>query len=330
MFDLAVLRGPRDVVAAVPAIIGFHPVDSVVLLWLSHETRTIECTMRLDLATPSAEIQRRIHSLAAHTRPGKLIMVAYPRSLAEWIDSADEDRLLQAGDELAHAGIDFVDFLIVCEGRYWSALCTDPGCCPIGGLPVPDAITEAEVVRVVSGHPAVAATREEVAASFTLRTAGDRSPELLQSARDGLPGTLAEACDLALELIATHAEAPLTDLDRARLWWLLQRVDVRDWALAHLFIEDPDLAAADLLVDLALTAPDDLRPRLAGAAAAALYACGASSVGVWSLIDQADGDSLAGLVAASLDASLPPTALRAAFKDALPLMVERLETDIPA
>jgi len=44
-----VLRSPGEVVAAIPALLGFHPNDSLVALWTSAGTGTLVCTVRLDL-----------------------------------------------------------------------------------------------------------------------------------------------------------------------------------------------------------------------------------------------------------------------------------------
>lgn len=137
MSDLMILRGPSEVVAAVPALLGFHPCRSLVLLWLAGDSRSLTCTVRLDLDTPSVEIVRRLHALAAQSGPGCVALVAYPGSLTAWIDSADEDRLLALAEDLDPGVFHLLDFLVVCEGRYWSAVCTDPDCCPIGGRPVP-------------------------------------------------------------------------------------------------------------------------------------------------------------------------------------------------
>lgn len=182
----------------------------------------------------------------------------------------------------------------------------------------------------MDGRHAVAASREDVMDLYRLRPEQAPSSGALGAARDGVPLGLGQACDRALALIAGNAGTRLTEPVRAELCWLLQQVDVRDWILAHLCTPAPDPAGIDLLVDLALGAPDELRPRLAGAAAAALYASSASSVAVWALLDHAGDDSLARLVAASLDACLPPTALQKVLAEALPVVADRIRPDIPA
>jgi hypothetical protein len=109
--------------------------------------------------------------------------------------------------------------------------------------------------------------------------------------------------------------------------WLLQDVTVRDWVIAHLALDEPDRPGIEALVQLALTAPDDLRPRLAGAVAAVLYATAESSVAVWAMVDHADGDSLASLVAAALENCCPPTVIQDAFWEARQLLEDRFSEE---
>jgi hypothetical protein len=330
MSDRVTLTSPGDVVATVPALLGFHPQHSLVALLTATPTGTLICTLRLDLDTPAAEVARRLLDLATQVGPGRLLLLAYPDSLPDWIESPDEDAVLDVVDTLADADIPVTDLLVVTEGRYFSQMCSDPGCCPTGGRPVPTGPTTLEVRSVLDGQMTVAGTRGEVVDLYRLRPELTPLPEALTRARDGIPQRLEAACDRALALIAENSGTRLTEPVRAELCWLLQQVDVRDWTLAHLCTPDPDPAGIDLLVDLAVAAPDDLRPRLAGAAAAALYASSASSVAVWALLDHAGDDSLARLIAASLDACLPPTALQEVLAEALPVVTQRIRPDIPA
>ena len=83
-------------------------------------------------------------------------------------------------------------------------------------------------------------------------------------------------------------------------------------------------------MQLALGTPDALRPRVAGSAAAALYAAAGTSIGVWALIEHAENDTLASLTASALDSCLPPSALQKVLATALPLLEDRIRADIPA
>src|SRR5262245_25458318 len=48
--SLLTLRGPADLVAAVPLLLGFHPTDSIVVVSLCGPRRRIGLTLRADLA----------------------------------------------------------------------------------------------------------------------------------------------------------------------------------------------------------------------------------------------------------------------------------------
>lgn len=190
--------------------------------------------------------------------------------------------------------------------------------------PIPAGIPELEVDLVGSGHLAPADSRAQVLLRYAAAPDLALTDELLDVTAERLPGGLAERCDRALATIALTATGASSPDVRAELVLLLQDVDVRDWVLVHLCTPDPDLPGVEALTQLALAAPEDLRPRLAGAAAAALYATAGSPVGVRALIDLAGSDSLATLVDLSVDSCLPPTVLQDCFQTALPRLEQRL------
>ena len=109
----------------------------------------------------------------------------------------------------------------------------------------------------------------------------------------------------------------------------LQDVNVRDWILAHLATDPIDHALVDALVRAALAAPDDLRPRVAGAAAAVFYAVGDNPVAVWALLDHSGEDSLGQLVAAGIDVCTPPTVLQEVFAEARTMIQDRIDAGDP-
>lgn len=320
-----VLRSPGEVVAAIPALFGFHPNDSLVALWTYAGAGTLVCTVRLDLDTASTEVTRRLLDLASKIDSGRFVLAAYPNSLAAWIDSATEDRVLGIVEDIREAGVDVADLLLVVEGRYWSMLCTDPDCCPLSGSPVPSSTTVIEAELVGDGRLAVADSRDAVLSRYELRPDLCPADDDLAAAQARQPSTLAAACRRALSVL--QGSPVPTDEERADITLLLQEVNVRDFAIAHLAVEPPDRGAIEVLSQIALSAPDDLRPRLAGAAAAVTYAVGDNPVAVWALLDHAGDDSLAQLVAASIDTCMPPTVLRGVFTEALREIEERIRTE---
>ena len=77
----------------------------------------------------------------------------------------------------------------------------------------------------------------------------------------------------------------------------------------------------------ALVAPVELRPRVAGAAAALLAASDGSSIAVDCLLDLAGDESLADLVRISQQIPTPPSTLRAMYASAMPMVEEQLRKE---
>jgi hypothetical protein len=331
MTEPITLRSPAEVVAAIPALLGFHPHDSLVAIWTSPPSGHLVCTLRIDLNTPVEELTRRLLSLATSAGTGQLLLAAYPVSLRDWIDSANEARVRGLITDVQGAGVEVRDALLVASGRWWSLMCADPDCCPIDGTLIDAATTPLEVVTVGAGHLAVAASREDVLARYQLRTDLVPDAETLDEASLITTEPLRTRCDTALAhlhlLATTSATARVPQhvgLVRAEVMWLLQDVTVRDWTIAHLATAHPDRALVEALLQVALTAPDQLRPRLAGASAAVLMGTGESPVAIWAMLDHAAGDSLAQLVAAGMDACAPPTLLQQAFAEAIEVIAGQI------
>ena len=91
MYPSISLRSPAEVISAVPSLLGFHPHNSLVLLFLSPDTDSLQCTVRIDLDSAQHEVLRVVHELTARLGSQRLLLIAYPQSLAAWIDSAAED-----------------------------------------------------------------------------------------------------------------------------------------------------------------------------------------------------------------------------------------------
>ena len=63
------IKSPAELVAAVPAVLGFHPVDSLTALW-TDTSGSLVWTLRHDLDTPVEQISDRLVELAGRTSPG--------------------------------------------------------------------------------------------------------------------------------------------------------------------------------------------------------------------------------------------------------------------
>lgn len=313
------ITGPAQIVASIPALLGFHPDRSLVAVFSDSESGRVHCLVRVDVDTPAADITRTLLGVAARLDACRLVTVVYADTLAAWVDSAEEAAVKTALEDVRAAQVTLTDSLLVTAGRWWSLMCTNPDCCPPEGQPIPTGTTVVEAERVTAGLPAVASSRETAGDRYALRS--PLGQDVVQVAQEPVEGPLRYRCYLATELLTGTT---LTPEQAAELMVLLQDVDVRDWVLADLAVGPVDAQLVDRLVDLALTAPDRLRPRLAGTSAAAIVMRGDNPVGLWAMVDHGGEDSLAHLAAEAVLACVPPPELCAVFTQAREQLAARV------
>ena len=131
--------------AAVPHLLGFHPSQSMVVVGLDARRGRVVLAFRYDLPDPpdparSQEITEHAIGVLKKRRIKTAIAAGY--GAGTLVTPVAES--LRTG--LRDAGIALRDLLRVQDSRYFSYLCTNPGCCPADGVPFD-----------VSAHPAVAA-----------------------------------------------------------------------------------------------------------------------------------------------------------------------------
>ena len=327
------LRSPADLLSELPGLLGYHPSDSLVVVF--SQDRTLRCVLRVDLSDLGPEAAIRIGSVAHQAEADTVHAVVYAPTTSEpKPHQADVDSLTDLLDE---AGAHVADVLLAAHGRYWSFLCADAGCCPPEGRPVPEGTPVLEAERVRAGHLAVADSREAAAAAYELRPDLEPSSEALRTAQILLNRSVQDRGRVAVEAVRTlvrlqddgqlglgWVDDELDEGFRAALMLLIQDIQVRDLVLGTLAAEPGCLSGpVEALIRTALSAPADLRPRVAASASALLAAHGDNPVGLWSMVDLAEDESLAALVRAGMEQGLPPQVVRDTFSEALPLVLER-------
>lgn len=245
------LRSPSDLVAATPYLLGFHPARSVVVV--AFRGKQVAFTARGDLPGPDDPPEDIAHSMldvAARQDVDAVVILGYG-------EAAELDHLLARMRDAAERHHLFVkDLLRVHEGRWWSAVCDDPGCCPPEGTPVDLAAHPVSAQLAFEGLTA-APDREhrerEIApvtgaARQAMRRAADRADWRLADLLRGLPVGQWEATVLAEGTAAVEAAiaryAGGTSLDDDELAWLcalLDTVVVRDVAWQAIATEQPHL-----------------------------------------------------------------------------------------
>src|SRR4051794_152206 len=127
------VRTPSDLLAAVPYLIGFHPADSVVVVAIADQK--VLFAARGDLPPPGHD-DDEARRAAVH-----LAEMVSRQSIDEAtvIGYGEAGRVtpsvLRIADALRRTSVRVLDVLRVTDGRYWSYLCDEPGCCPEDGTP---------------------------------------------------------------------------------------------------------------------------------------------------------------------------------------------------
>ncbi|MGH3423178.1 MAG: DUF4192 domain-containing protein, partial [Nocardioidaceae bacterium] len=125
-------RSSADLISVIPAMLGFHPHESLVAIAVHRPRQRLGFRLRVDLPPPehADAVADQVVSYLRAQDPDEVLLVAF------------SDRPEEAGpvvhavrDRLAGEEIDLTD-AIRCDGsRYWSYLCDDPRCCPPDGTP---------------------------------------------------------------------------------------------------------------------------------------------------------------------------------------------------
>jgi len=124
------LRNPRDLLAAVPYLLGYRPADSIVLIGLDGERVSVTGRAPLPDSEQSIEPVTSTAKALRNNRVTSAIIIGYgpPAVVTRCVD-----RLRQA---IADLDIEVVEILRVTDDRYWSYLCEDLRCCPVDGTPL--------------------------------------------------------------------------------------------------------------------------------------------------------------------------------------------------
>lgn len=246
----------EDLLAAVPAVLGYRPRDSVVVVvCLDHR---IELTLRVDMdwfVTDYEAVADQLANLRAHYPQARVFLLGYSAD-----DSAIQASLTEVADALGEA-----DDVVYTNGqRWWSLTCADD-CCPPEGRPfsyadclitaeavlagIPVGRDRADLVAAVAGPPAskLSAAREAIASANHLLAA---ETDVVERA-------------LVLRAQAAASGGQITSEDAA--WWVgaLRKPEVLGALLPTL---SPDLAMRDrewLLRVVAHCPPEDAQSPLA-------------------------------------------------------------------
>lgn len=325
--DLAgVLRGPDAVIAAIPYLLGFHPQDSLVIIWM--QQRRICLTQRVDLPAVDADGGLEVDAVAmvaANAQATSAIAVIYgsdPNAPGGW-RSEVYDCLAACVDA---AQVPLVDALHVHQGRWWSYQCHQE-CCPASGRVI-DLLVQEEVAAMLAADSEPAASREAVVGLMapdpqSMNRVGPQVEALAEAlpARLGVPDALEAWRDQQLErllplLRGEGSDALATEEDAvaaAEAIVGLGDVRVRDTFLWHLARRDEVAGILGWLAMAMRAAPAGHIAPIATCTAIAAWLHG-DGVRANAALERALADNrayaLGWLVAQSIIHGLPPRAWR--------------------
>lgn len=152
---------PASLLAVVPALLGFQPAGSFVIIASLPPRGTVKLTLRYDLPGPGGCLAVKIAAHAAEVLSDQdLTTVA---AVGYGADEAVTPIATAFADCAARAGLRIGELLRAHDGRYWSYLCENPACCPPGGKPYDPAAAPA--AAVIADRARILASRDELAAS---------------------------------------------------------------------------------------------------------------------------------------------------------------------
>lgn len=233
------LSGPADLAASIPHLLGFHPTDSFVLVWLSDDQ--IVLTQRIDDAALDDLLMnsRLLVQPARYVGGGAVFVTHFPTD-----PNANPRGLLDLAAALEHAGVRVLDALSI--GRDWwrSATCSED-CCTHGPRALDAEVLDRVAADFVLDGVNVLADRSdllaEVAPNLPLSTEVSRC----WAENSDLPALITTCVTLwrgtgprvGIDVQGTLAHLVVLDNVRARdalIWHLAQLDSVRSRCVAEL------------------------------------------------------------------------------------------------
>ncbi|MGE5286074.1 MAG: DUF4192 domain-containing protein [Micromonosporaceae bacterium] len=326
------IGSPEEVVAAIPYLLGFHPTRSLVVIGARPPRDRVHVSFRYDLLDPpedgyAREIARHAAEVLVNQQITVAIVAGYgPGALVTPI--AEEFRR-----HLTNAGVELREMLRVEDGRFWSYLCADPGCCPAEGVPFDVSISPVAAQMTLAGNvtlPDRAALEKTLAPldgvartsmrQATMRAENRAAAMVAEAARSGrrrreiLRPVVDEGLRAVSLAIGTYRGGERITSDDEIAWLTITLADlrVRDDAWARM---DPAYADAHqrLWTDVICRAEPRYVPAPACLLAFTAWQSGngaLANIAIARALESDPGYTMARLLAEAVGGGLPPSAAR--------------------
>ncbi|WP_306211091.1 DUF4192 domain-containing protein [Actinoplanes sp. RD1] len=209
------VRSRAEVLGLVPYLLGYHPKESVVAIFLD-AVQDVACVSRLDLTAPAAVAVHEWSRVSAQQPAGAVLLIGYgPRDAGAQVT-------VVADGLAAHAPV--VEVLLVTEGRFFCLRCP---CGDASGVVFDPAATAVAARATLAGRVALGSRDQLIAL-----TAADPLEQIRLSAVLAQPSAGADepgpVLAYGLEVAADGQRLP--DEQAAQLLRLLRHRTVRDLA----------------------------------------------------------------------------------------------------
>jgi hypothetical protein len=246
MSEPTTIRGPREVLATLPYLLGYRPERSVVLVSL-HGTG-LGPVARLDLPDPR-NVRVAVDALVApvlRAAPDRALVIGYEDRRGE--STAVTRALVRA---LECGGVEVVEELVV-RGERWYAPRCRRGCCPRGGRRLPRAEDVPAVADLVAVGRAPLPSRDALAGLVAPDPArGEAVLAATTTLRRGGPALGdVRAGDLWARLVDVSDAAPaVQELTPAEVARLAVSLDDRTWRDGLVWWMCPEALPAEIFDD---------------------------------------------------------------------------------
>ncbi|WP_179277049.1 DUF4192 domain-containing protein [Actinoplanes regularis] len=209
------LRSRPELLGEVPYLLGYHPADSVVAVFLTDES-IILLTGRMDLSTPAAVLVEQWSQVARRYGAASVMLIGYGHR-------TQSSRVSAIADAVA-AQVSVTDVLLVADGEY---VCLRCPCREADGVPFDPAATASAARATLAGRVALPSRQELLALT---------EPDLLEQVSVGaalaqLPVETDDGPAVVRYLMELAADGQRLQVDEvARLVRLLHERPVRDVA----------------------------------------------------------------------------------------------------
>ena len=174
---MTTLTTPKDLLAAVPFLIGFNPENSIVLLSLKNDA--IAMAIRIDFPGQiGADELKLLNSHLSRDRAEAIIAIFYCPEIAQ----SQNEIISEILAAITEYGLNLREVITVERNRYRSLICEDLSCCPSEGNLLPELIdSRIAAEQVAQGRPIPFATLEQLIDSISQLDADHELLELIRS-----------------------------------------------------------------------------------------------------------------------------------------------------